>query len=91
MLIKNPRSDLRSRARIEVGEKLRNDLNNGANFGPVEDLFGIVSSHVDTTVAHGGAEIVVPVGAVDSVLLIKIHGIWNTGFVVPTTTHFGGF
>ena len=39
---------------------------------PVEEPFGIFNRQVDAAVAHGGAEIVVPVGAVDGVAVVEV-------------------
>ena len=36
---------------------------------------GIVNGHVDTAVAHWGAEIIMPIRAVNAIALIEIHHI----------------
>lgn len=53
---------------------LGNDLDNGADIGPLKDLFGFIDAHVDAAMAHGGAKIVVPISAMDGIVAIKIHG-----------------
>lgn len=39
---------------------------------PVEEPFGVLDGEVDAAVAHGRAEVVVPVGAVEGVAVVKV-------------------
>lgn len=54
---------------------LGNDLDKSANFGPVVNYLGICLAHVDAAVAHGSAEVIVPPSTVDTVTVVKIHGV----------------
>lgn len=58
---------------------LGEDEDGGADFGPVIEPVGIFGAHVYTAVGHGGAEITMPVGAVEAVALIKIHSPGDIG------------
>ncbi len=67
-------------------------MDDGANFGPVENFFGIGFTHVDTAVRHRGAKIVVPPGTMNAVVFEKIHGVKNIGkgvFFCPCATGHG--
>ena len=56
---------------------LGNDLDNGADVGPVINYFGIGVAHIDAAVAHGGAKIIVPVGAMNAIIAIEVHGVFD--------------
>ena len=51
----------------------------GADRGPIEQPLRIGGEHVDAAVAHRLAEIVMPVGAVQPIIALKIHHIRDTG------------
>ena len=69
---------------------LRKNKDGGANFCPVIEPVGVFGAHVYTAVGHGGAEVVVPVGTVEAVTLIKIHGPGNIGQIIAGAGHAGG-
>ena len=50
-------------------------MDDGADFSPVENYFGIWDGHIDTAVRHGSTEFVVPVSAVNAIATVKIHGV----------------
>lgn len=49
------------------------DGDGGADFGKVVEPLGVDIGEVDTTVAHGLAEVVVPVCAVERVALVEVQ------------------
>lgn len=57
----------------------------------MEKPVGVFDTHVDTAVATGGAEMVVPRGAVQTVTLIKIHSPGDIRNVVAWAGHAGRF
>ena len=60
-----------------------------SNTGPVEDFTGFVWPHIYATMAHGVAEVIMPVGSMDSITAVKIHGTGNFGQIVVSTQGFG--
>ena len=42
-------------------------LKSGSGSGPAEKLEGILVAHIDATMAHGIAEIIMPIGAMEAV------------------------
>ena len=58
---------------------------NGAR--PLVEPLGILGPQVDTTVAHGLAKIVVPVGTMKGIVFIEEHNIRDIGQVVARTGH----
>src|SRR5689334_22983382 len=54
----------------------------GADGRPVVHPFGGGGRQVDAAVAHRVAEVVVPVGAVDRVARVEVHGVGHRGQVV---------
>lgn len=73
------------------GRDLGEDENGSADRSPVEKPVGVLDTHVDTAVAAGGAEMVVPRGAVQTVTLIKIHSPGDIRNVVAWPGHAGRF
>ena len=59
----------------------------GAHRGPIEQPLGVVDGDIDTTVADGRAEAVVPVSAVDGVVARIVHGVGNVANIVACTSH----
>ena len=57
----------------------------GANLGPIKDLGGFFGFHIDTTVRHGDAEIIVPVGTMktesDAFGVRRVMEKHNVGYV----------
>lgn len=71
---------------------LGNNLDDGADVGPVVDDFCISFGHVDAAMAHGSTKIIVPVRAVYAVVSVEIHGelhIWQIICVATCTTRHG--
>ena len=58
-----------------------------SDFGEIEHPCGIACAHIHTSVAHRVPKIVVPVGAVDAITGVKIHGIGHVGQVIPRSSH----
>lgn len=52
-------------------------IHHGADRREVIQPFRIWDAEVDTAVAHGRAKIIMPVGAVQSIAFIEIHGVWD--------------
>jgi len=65
------------------------DLDGGSDGGPIEEPGRVGDVEVDTAVADGGAEGVVPVGAVDGKVAVVVHGVGDIGGVVVWTNHVG--
>ena len=65
-------------------------MDDGADFSPVENYFGIWDGHIDTAVRHGSTEVAMPVGAVDAIVTIKVHGVGNVGKVIIFAGHESG-
>ena len=55
----------------------------------VEQPLGVLGAQVDAAIAHGAPEIVMPVGAVQAIATIIIHGIGNIFQVVAGPSHVG--
>jgi len=55
------------------------DVYKGANRSPVIKPGGVFGAQVDAAVTHGCAKVVMPVSAMQTIALIKIHDIGNTG------------
>src|SRR3989344_3199416 len=52
--------------RSELERCLAIDINWDTLVGPIINFFGVDRAHIDTTVAHGVAEVIVPIGAVEA-------------------------
>ena len=58
---------------------------------PVIQPACVGSREVHATVAHGRAEIVVPIGSMQTVAFVKIHGVRHIGQMISRPRHGGGF
>lgn len=69
----------------------RKDEDGSPNLGPVVEPVGVWGGQIDTAVRHRCAEVTMPVGAVEAVALVKVHGPRDIGQVVPRSGHAGFF
>ncbi len=60
------------------------------DLGEVVHPLRIGDGEIDTAVAHGRSEIVMPVRAVDSIISIEIHDVWNIREIIPRPRHGSG-
>src|SRR5690606_22338298 len=58
----------------------------GADLGKIEEPLRVWDAQVDTSVAHRRSEIVVPVGAVETVASEKIHDVGHVTQIVVIST-----
>ena len=68
----------------------------GTDFGPGKDLGDFVGFHIDATVGHGGAEVVVPISTMKAVahvfgalIVVEKENIGDVGKVVVSAKFFG--
>lgn len=72
------------------------DEDGGVYLGPIEKHFGFGGFHINTTVGHGDAEIVVPISAVKTKtqtlgnrVVVEKHDIGNIGEIIISAVFFG--
>ena len=58
---------------------------------PVVEPFGVGNRKVHTAMTHRSTKVIVPVGPMQTISLIEIHGVGHVGQVVPGTRHRRGF
>ena len=63
--------------------------NPGSDICKIKYPIGVCSSHVDTSMAHRGAEIIMPVSPVDTIAFVKIHGVRHICQIVTRSCHIG--
>ena len=68
---------------------LATDHYSGAIGGPVEEPAGLVDGKVGAAVANGGPKAIMPVGSMDSIAPVVVHGIGHVGGVVAGAAHPG--
>lgn len=63
--------------------------NPGSDICKIKYPIGIRGSHVDTSMAHRGAEIIMPVGPMDTITFVKIHGVRDICQIIARSCHVG--
>ena len=62
-------------------------VHHSSNFGEVVHPFRIGGGEIDTAMTHGRSKVIVPVRAVDSVIPVEIHNVWNIRQIIARPRH----
>lgn len=66
------------------------NIHNSTNHHPIiVQPSCVCNSEINATVAHGGAEIAVPVCAMQPITIVEIHYVWHIWQVVSRSRHVG--
>ena len=63
------------------------DIYGSSDRCPIKEPPCILGAHVDTTMAHGSSKVIVPVCPMNTVALVKVHGVRHVREIVARACH----
>ena len=86
-VVKPSPASLRKSRRVKESEKdiLIVDVDECPHWRKIIKPFGFATAHINATMTHGRTKIIMPIGAVNAIIAVKIHGVGNIGEVIART------